>query len=141
MPIALKHLPSPLMGEGSGGGGTGASSPHPRLPPPGGKGCIPPCQPSRGEGPGGSENWRGFPPTCILPRLGEDIRKGILRRLTRILMSKSLDAKGWQGGRCIRTSRFPAADALHWPGYPHGDDRRNVVPSMLEATLEGEREL
>ena len=39
MRIALKHLPSPLMGEGVGGGGSRASPPHPHLPPPGGKGC------------------------------------------------------------------------------------------------------
>jgi hypothetical protein len=71
MPIALKHLPSPLMGtdrgryciriglgqlpspsmgEGLGGGEVSPSSPHPCLPPPGRNGCIPPCQPSWGEG-------------------------------------------------------------------------------------------
>jgi hypothetical protein len=50
MPIALKHLPSPLMGEGSGGGGSRASSPHPHLPPPRGKGCFPAPVSPRGGG-------------------------------------------------------------------------------------------
>jgi hypothetical protein len=50
MPIALKHLPSPSIGEGSGGGEDSTSSPHPNLPPPGGKGCFPPLvSPPRGK--------------------------------------------------------------------------------------------
>jgi hypothetical protein len=51
MPIARKQLSSPLTGEGSGGGRSRATSPHPNLPPPGGKGCVPPpVSPRRGKG-------------------------------------------------------------------------------------------
>jgi hypothetical protein len=51
MHIVLKHLPSPSTGEGSGGGETHASSPHPHLPPLGGKGRLPPpVSPTRGRG-------------------------------------------------------------------------------------------
>jgi hypothetical protein len=40
MPIARKHLPSPLMGEGSGGGGTRAFSPPSRPSPARGEGVF-----------------------------------------------------------------------------------------------------
>jgi hypothetical protein len=70
MHIARKHLPSPLTAEGSGGGGTRASSPHPNLPPPGGKGCVPPpVSPLTGEGLGGGEG-SVFSPILTFPRRG-----------------------------------------------------------------------
>jgi hypothetical protein len=53
MPIARKHLPSPLTGEGAGGGGTGASPPHPHLPPPRGEGVLTPTC----ELPSGGNRW------------------------------------------------------------------------------------
>jgi hypothetical protein len=47
MPIALKQLPSPSMGEGSGGGGTRASSPPSQPSPARGEGVFTsPCEPS-----------------------------------------------------------------------------------------------
>jgi hypothetical protein len=46
MHIALKQLPSPLMGEGSGGGGTRASSPPSPPSPARGEGVFTsPCEP------------------------------------------------------------------------------------------------
>jgi hypothetical protein len=50
-PIALKDLPSPLTGEGSGGGGSRASSPPSPPSPARGEGVFTsPCQPLVGEG-------------------------------------------------------------------------------------------
>jgi hypothetical protein len=50
MHIARKHLPSPLMGEGSGGGGSRAASPHPNLPRSRGEGLVTYSgQPTKGE--------------------------------------------------------------------------------------------
>src|SRR5262249_3022424 len=36
---------------------------------------------------------------------------------------------------------FPAADALHGSGHPHGDDGRGIVAGVVEATLERWRRL
>jgi hypothetical protein len=40
-----------------------------------------------------------------------------------------------------RSALFSSTDALHGVGYAHGDDRRSVIPSVLEATLQCRREL
>jgi hypothetical protein len=46
MPIARKHLPSPLIGEGAGGGGSRASSPPSPPSPARGEGVLTsPCEP------------------------------------------------------------------------------------------------
>jgi hypothetical protein len=51
MPIALKQLPSPIKGEGSGGVRTALLPPIPTFPPKGGRGLdLPLSAPSAGEG-------------------------------------------------------------------------------------------
>jgi hypothetical protein len=44
---------------------------------------------------------------------------------------------------CFRAlfSRLPAPSPLHRPGHPHGDDGRDVVASVLQATFEGKGQL
>src|SRR6266851_2813292 len=42
---------------------------------------------------------------------------------------------------CIMVALLPSTDALHGAGYPHGDDRRGVIPGVLEAALERRHEL
>src|SRR5215510_13362550 len=36
---------------------------------------------------------------------------------------------------CLRGTLLPSTDALHGARYPHGDDRRRVIPSVLETPL------
>jgi hypothetical protein len=69
MPIARKHLPCPLMEDGSGGGGTRASSPPSHLPRRGGKGYVPTFVNLMAISTGGP-SWRrvGYVPTFVSAR-------------------------------------------------------------------------
>src|SRR4029450_13338668 len=42
---------------------------------------------------------------------------------------------------CIRAVLLPSTDALHGARYLHGDDRRSVIPGVLETPLKCGRQL
>jgi hypothetical protein len=100
MHLARKHLPSPLMGQGSSGGGTRASSPTSPPSPARGEGVFPfPCQEGEGNGHRGrgavlSQRKHILTPSTL--QGGKTCKKDVLRNVSILIPASMLPmGEGW----------------------------------------------